>query len=1457
MKKKLLVLFLAIVSCFSLAFGLSACKTPVEQSQGGTTNPPVGEEKGKVCFVVDGEVYEEVVTKGNGIVSLPKAPTKNNYVFEGWYWDDRTFQQPFAANSLLETELNATINVYAKWAVDLPYLFESQTYVYDGTEKSLQVYNLSSGITVTYSQNNKLTEVGSVQVTATFYDGGVALGSKTATLTITPATPNITVYNQQKLTVDSEVELKVTGNVEGKATLNVGQQLRVGRADYSWTFVPNDNKNYKTVMGTVQLDVDATVTFKNEDKLFGTQTVVQNGVTHSPSSLPEKEDEGGYRFTFSHWSTKKDGEAFSFDTPIEDNITLYAVYESEPICYSVTYLNTKQAENNNVVTYLVTDDTIALSPISVEHYVFEGWYNERNQKVTEILHGSYGNVTLTAKWTAKTYKISYRLEGGSLTGETELDYTVENAPMDLIAVPTKENYRFAGWYENQDGEGTNVTSIDLASVRDYVLYAKWTPYVDINSVGFTDKTYEYDGSRKSLTAANIPEGVSVEYTKNYLIDVGSLSVTATFYIDGEIAGEKTATLRIIKATHDMSEIVFANKTFDYDGTAKSITVSGDLPDGVSVSYENNGKIQAGRYTVTAKFEYDTFNYNEIEDLTATLTINKVHCNLSNITFTGARYTYDGQPKFVTVEGVLPSDVTVSYTGNGKVNAGTYTVVAKFECGNPNYYAIDDWAVSLIIEKADYNMNFVSFKNRTFTYDGSPKSLSVGGDIPIGVTVTYMNNAKIDAGTYTVTAKFAGDTANYNLISDMVATLTVAKATPDVNAVCTQTLNLRSTVELTAQTEVEGTIVFDDGQSLVLGRNRYHWTFTPANENNYEVVTGTVELNVCALVVYYNDGEEVAQQNISVNNSAFVPEATPSRNDSNGLRFTFSHWSLQQNGGAFDFTSVIEKDTDLYAVYTSEEIEYSIFYFDAEGAQNDNATKYTVSSQFSLAAIARDYYEFGGWYNEEGTLQTQVTAGTTGNLSFFAKWTPVEYQIEYASKYKAKNSNPQTYNIESEFLLEAPVFDEYHVFEGWFADQTYSEEVNAISAGGHVDIVLYAKWSFTGTYITTATELKNAAYNMRGVYELANSITVTESDGWVKIGDEANPFNGYFNGANFTVIGVDLLFGTIGGLVQNVSVLNGKFADTVLENGTLYNGHSTDALLTKNSGIVDLCSASNGLVVENTATGVIRNSYSDGGYVSCKLTNEVSFLKGKVGPAVYHGGLVAYNEGLIENSAYTGQIKIENTFYPTTTNKYNGNTYCVGGLVGGGNNGSVVNCYSNASINITECNKVEDDGEYRRECYCDVSIGGLVGHQKTVQNSYAVGDVYYKTKENPWSGVLDPAESIQTRHGYLEISTAALGHIDEQLNTFEAITKDENCMKYENRSWKGGGSGSYIYYSVSVKTSSGNDCYSSTTTNVTNFKSRDFVVEKLTWGEFVDEEHVSEGNVWVLVNGEFPKLWFEI
>lgn len=69
----------------------------------------------KINFIVDGEIYATVNTNGTETIKLPVNPAKDEYTFDGWFWDKDAWKKPFTANSLLDAPLSSDMSVYAKF----------------------------------------------------------------------------------------------------------------------------------------------------------------------------------------------------------------------------------------------------------------------------------------------------------------------------------------------------------------------------------------------------------------------------------------------------------------------------------------------------------------------------------------------------------------------------------------------------------------------------------------------------------------------------------------------------------------------------------------------------------------------------------------------------------------------------------------------------------------------------------------------------------------------------------------------------------------------------------------------------------------------------------------------------------------------------------------------------------------------------------------------------------------------------------------------------------------------------------------------------------------------------------------------------------------------------------------------------------------------------------------------
>jgi len=206
----------------------------------------------------------------------------------------------------------------------------------------------------------------------------------------------------------------------------------------------------------------------------------------------------------------------------------------------------------------------------------------------------------------------------------------------------------------------------------------------------------------------------------------------------------TRTLTITKA--NITGVTLPNASFTYDGTAKSLVVTGTLPTGVTIgTYTGNAKTDAGIHTVAVQL-LGGDNYNN-QTLTGTLTITKA--TIAGVTLANATYTYDGTAKSLAAAGILPSGATTgTYVGNAKTDVGIYPVTVTIG-GGTNY---EDLALTATLTINKAQITGLTLPNATYTYDGIAKSLAVAGTLPTGVTVAaYTGNTKTNAGTYTVEA----------------------------------------------------------------------------------------------------------------------------------------------------------------------------------------------------------------------------------------------------------------------------------------------------------------------------------------------------------------------------------------------------------------------------------------------------------------------------------------------------------------------------------------------------------------------------------------------------------------------------------------------------------------------------------------------------------------------------------
>lgn len=131
--------------------------------------------------------------------------------------------------------------------------------------------------------------------------------------------------------------------------------------------------------------------------------------------------------------------------------------------------------------------------------------------------------------------------------------------------------------------------------------------------------------------------------------------------------------------------------------------------------------------------------------------------------------------------------------------------------------------------------------------------------------------------------------------------------------------------------------------------------------------------------------------------------------------------------------------------------------------------YTIST-IDVSHPTREHYTFAGWYMDKEGIIPALGQTIFIDTILYAKWKPIEYDINYVFDYfncvdnqDINNPNVNTYNVEDIFNLLIPTSASNYVFGGWYADPEHTQRVTAIQGALYgEEITLYGLWYPAGT-----------------------------------------------------------------------------------------------------------------------------------------------------------------------------------------------------------------------------------------------------------------------------------------------------------------------------------------------------------------------------------------------------------
>ena len=369
-------------------------------------------------------------TDSNGIARQPLAPTRDGYVFAGWYYhsngtDQVDFNQPIVGGG-------KNVTLFAAWTPAKQ-------------DKTVDIFYVANG--------------------GTFFDGNETMQGVTDT--------------------DGIARLPLQPTREGYDFLGWSYD-RDGNDPVDFTKAIVAGSGHATVYAQWKQNNEKTVLYFANGGAFADGNEAMEGVTDSNGVARQPLAPTREGYTFTGWTYDAAGtEPVDFTNPIKgggQHVTLYAQWaELANNEKDVLYVANGGvfADGNEVLQGVTDGDGVARQPLAPtrEGYTFAGWtYDSKGTDPVDFskpVQGGGDHVTFYAQWTknetpaVQTHKVNFYVNGSITTVEVEDGKTVAQ-PSD----PSVDGFNFVGWSSSK--ESFKKFDFSTPITEDTTVYAFFT-----------------------------------------------------------------------------------------------------------------------------------------------------------------------------------------------------------------------------------------------------------------------------------------------------------------------------------------------------------------------------------------------------------------------------------------------------------------------------------------------------------------------------------------------------------------------------------------------------------------------------------------------------------------------------------------------------------------------------------------------------------------------------------------------------------------------------------------------------------------------------------------------------------------------------------------------------------------------------------------------------------------------
>ena len=844
-----------------------------------------------VRYIVDGETVKEMMVLDSD-TAVDYKYTKEDYDFIGWY-KSSDYKEKFD----FSTPIDHDVDLYGK--------LEEQNKV-----KYKVTYKLEDG---TILETKEVTEGKTIpKIEAPVKKGYDFVGFRL---------PNETE------------ELDYSTKIYEDTTLIAIYKKK----EYKVVFVDGDNENIQKVLYDEKIQKPAD---------------------------PEKE-----LFTFKYWSLSINGEEFDFETKVTENIKLYAVYKQA--YYSVSFvLNDKVINDKVEVGTLLNEPEVELD----EQYEKIEWYDENNNIVSFPL-ALTKNTTLYAKYITKKFDVKFISDGEDLqnikveygkqiekpndpivegkkfkywslsTDGEEFDfgaqikenitlyavfdkitYTVKymnlnddgtytqigntykldyDSDLPLIDNPEKEGYTFKGWSKEKNGEilnlsikvRENITLYSVYTINEYTVTFHNEENVDKVKVNYSNVVTEPEKPTSSNPLKEFKwwslkeDGEKFDFgtkiTKNidlYAVYTGNM-YTITFINGEDIKTKKYEAGSLISEPEVSEKEGYTFKYWSIYENGKDLEGNKSQFNFLLTPVENNLTLYA--YYEANQMTVEFYNEDEVSK-TLTIGYNSV-INQSDIpTVTKNGYTFTGWYEKDSEDNYL--DVSFDFTKAIKKNIKLY---AKYEKLPNGVIFNDENRLESVNVEYGQTTNPIESKGKegyTFKYWSLDKVNAFDFSSPITSTITLY--AVYEINNYSVKFMNMNSDGTYTQLGDTY-TISYNGEIPQIENPTLTGYEFKGwSLEENGDVVVLPTVVTKDvTYYAVYNHIKYDITFMSNNEKYGETQK-----------LYYGDKITIPEN----------PEASEGK--------VFKHWSLTENGDAYDLTTSVTGNLTLYAVFDAKKVK---------------------------------------------------------------------------------------------------------------------------------------------------------------------------------------------------------------------------------------------------------------------------------------------------------------------------------------------------------------------------------------------------------------------------------------------------------------------------------------------------------------------------------------------------------